>query len=119
MVFLQLLDSAGKPWAAEDAQPWQGRYPTSRWQAGEVVRDPHTLTLAADAPDGAYRLIAGLYRTADKQRLPLAGLLPTGDSVDLGTVQVAGSPARLHRAGHAAPAGLPLWRGHHASGLRL
>jgi hypothetical protein len=91
-VFLQLLDRAGKPWAAEDAQPWRGRYPTSRWQAGEVVRDPHTLTLAADAPDGAYRLIAGLYRATDRQRLPVIGLFQTGDSVDLGTVQVAGSP---------------------------
>jgi hypothetical protein len=91
-VFLQLLDGAGKPWAAEDARPWQGRYPTSRWQAGEVVRDSHTLTLAADAPDGAYRLIAGLYRSSDRQRLPLAGLFRTGDSVELGTVQVAGSP---------------------------
>ena len=92
-VFLQLLDSAGKLWAAEDATPLQGRYPTSRWQAGEVVRDPHTLTLAADAPDGAYRLVAGLYRSSDRQRLPLAGLFRSGDSVDLGSVQVTGSPS--------------------------
>jgi hypothetical protein len=91
-VFLQLVDAAGKPWAAADVRPWQGRYPTSRWQAGEVVRDAYSLTLAADAPDGAYRLIAGLYRTGDRQRLPLIGPFRAGDSVDLGTVRVTGSP---------------------------
>ena len=62
-VFVQLLDSAGKPWAAADVRPWQGRYPTTSWLAGEIVRDTYSLTLSADAPDGEYRLIAGLYST--------------------------------------------------------
>jgi hypothetical protein len=90
VVFVQLLDQAGKPWAAVDTPPVGGTYPTTRWQKGEVVRDHYALAIAADAPDGSYRLIAGLYRASDKRRLPLTGLFARGDAVDLGTVQVQG-----------------------------
>ena len=90
VVFVQVLDQGGKPWAAVDTRPVGGSYPTTRWQPGEVVRDRYALTIAADAPDGSYRLIAGLYCASDQRRLPLRGLFARGDAVDLGTVQVQG-----------------------------
>lgn len=91
-VFVQLLDSTNKPWAAVDARPWRGHYPTTRWLAGEIVRDTYRVTLAPDAPDGDYRLIAGLYRTADKARLPVAGVLRGGHSVTITTLSSIGTP---------------------------
>jgi hypothetical protein len=90
VVFVQMLDQGGKPWAAVDTRPVGGSYPTPRWQPGEVVRDRYALTIAADAPDGSYRLIAGMYRAGDQRRLPLTGFMAIGDAVDLGTVQVQG-----------------------------
>lgn len=36
--------------------PVEGRYPPSRWTAGEVIRDPQTLFLPGDLPPGRYRL---------------------------------------------------------------
>ena len=62
MVVTQLQDAAGRVAAGLEAQPLDGRYPTQNWATGEFVRDRHTLSLPADLPPGAYRLIVGLYR---------------------------------------------------------
>ncbi len=43
------------------AAPARGIYPTTRWQPGELIRDPQTLTLRADTPDGDYMLVATLF----------------------------------------------------------
>jgi len=37
-------------------QPVNGRYPTSAWQAGELVRDPWSLSLPPSLPGGEYQL---------------------------------------------------------------
>jgi hypothetical protein len=42
--------------AAWTAPPLEGRYPTRRWQADEVVRDPRTLSLPTSLPGGDYML---------------------------------------------------------------
>lgn len=69
VVVVQLLDSAGNVSASLEAQPLGGRHPTSQWQPGELVRDRHKLPLPDDLAPGTYRLIVGLYRAADGQRL--------------------------------------------------
>ena len=66
VVVTQLLDAAGQVAAGLEAQPLDGRYPTQSWAAGELVRDRHTLALPADLTPGAYRLIVGVYRVADR-----------------------------------------------------
>ena len=66
VVVVQLQDAAGRVAAGLEAQPLDGRYPTQNWAAGELVRDRHTLTLPADLAPGAYRLIVGVYRAADR-----------------------------------------------------
>ncbi len=85
-VFAQLLDLAGTVRAQVDAVPQAGGYPTNWWLPGEVVADPLTLQLPADAPhDLAYRLIAGLYDPESGDRLPVLG---TGlDFVELTTLE--------------------------------
>jgi len=92
-VFVQLVDSNGKLWAARDSRPVDGRLPTTTWSSGQWVRDFHDLRLAVDAPAGDYRLIAGLYRTADGVRLPVRrGWLTRSDQVTLRTIRVVDRP---------------------------
>ncbi len=79
-VFVHLLDAQGQILAQHDGQPQNGAYPTSVWDAGEVVADEHVLDLPADLPTGAYRLRVGWYLPGTGDRLPVVG---GGDSVEL------------------------------------
>ena len=89
VVVVQLLDAAGHVVAGLEAQPLDGRYPTQAWAAGELVRDRHTLSLPADLAPGAYRLIVGMYRAADRARLETrAGLLGKSDHWVVETLEV-------------------------------
>ena len=58
IAFLHVLDQTGQMVTQSDVPPARGLYPTSAWQAGEVVRSWHTLQ-------------AGLYRPSDGTRLPV------------------------------------------------
>jgi hypothetical protein len=89
VVVVQLQDAAGRVVAGLEAQPLDGRYPTQDWAAGELVRDRHTLTLPADLAPGAYRLIVGVYRAADRTRLETkTGLFDKRDHWVVTTVEV-------------------------------
>lgn len=65
--FVHLLDpETGQPLRQHDSQPRNNTYPTSQWQAGEIIADTLTLDLSEVAEDRSYRLTAGLYEiTAD------------------------------------------------------
>ncbi|MFZ2359697.1 MAG: hypothetical protein WA040_10175, partial [Anaerolineae bacterium] len=73
VVVVQLLDRDGQVAASLEEEPLQGRYPTSQWQPGELARDRHTLRLPDDLAPGTYRLIVGLYRATDGERLMTSG----------------------------------------------
>lgn len=73
-VFVHSLDEADAVIAQADGPPAGGRYPTSLWEAGEIVRSEHRL---ADLPPGAYRLLVGLYQADSGARLPV-GSHPDG-----------------------------------------
>ncbi len=87
-VFVQLWQ-AGRQVAGFDAPPLNGDYPTSQWNAAEVIVDPRPLNLAA-LPPGEYRLVAGLYNFAGGERLPaFANGQPLPNfAVDLGTLRL-------------------------------
>jgi hypothetical protein len=88
-VFVHLVDDLGQVWATGDDAPRQGAYPTSWWEADEVILDEYTIPLGADVPPGRYRVQVGWYDAggrvpavgADETRLP-------GEAVDLGTAEV-------------------------------
>jgi hypothetical protein len=82
-VFLHVLDAGGQVVAQADGQPQAGTYPTSVWDAGEVVADSYSIPLPLDRGGDGYRLVLGLYRLETGERLPVVG---DGDSVDLGPV---------------------------------
>jgi 4-amino-4-deoxy-L-arabinose transferase-like glycosyltransferase len=72
-VFAQLVGAEPRPVAQGDGPPAYGGYPTTVWQAGDLVRDPHEIPVPVALPSARYRLIVGLYRPETGQRLaPLA-----------------------------------------------
>jgi hypothetical protein len=91
-VFVHLMDSSGVLITQRDSQPRDGRYPTSVWDEGEVVDDPHHLALPSDVPDGEYRVVAGLYAVETRERLPVLDSQgnPVGESIPLLTLALTG-----------------------------
>ena len=69
-VFVHLLAPGGSIISQVDRAPGLDRYPTSRWQAGEVVVDPYTLTLPPGTAPGKYQIAVGWY-DAGGTRLPI------------------------------------------------
>ncbi len=55
----------------QDGPPQGGNNPTWAWLPDEVISDPVTLQIAADAQPGAYDLYVGFYDAADGVRLPV------------------------------------------------
>lgn len=56
---LWLVHESGEQVALGDRQPLDGDYPTSRWEAGQWVRDRFDLALPPDLPGGLYQVFTG------------------------------------------------------------
>ena len=72
-VFAQMRDAANHIVAQKDGEPQQGAYPTSFWDAGEVVIDDRAIEIPANALAGLYPIKIGLYRPEDGARLIIDG----------------------------------------------
>jgi hypothetical protein len=70
-VFVHLVGEGNIRAAQHDSAPQNGAAPTSHWAPGQVVLDEHPLTIAADAPAGAYQVVVGLYEGDTGRRLRL------------------------------------------------
>lgn len=70
-VFIHLVDAGGRVWAQSDAQPARGQAPTRSWIDGQVIVDPHHLTVPELAPAGMYTLWVGMYVPETGYRPPL------------------------------------------------
>jgi len=84
-VFVQLFDASGTLYGQGDGPPLHNDYPTSYWLPGDVLADPHTLSLAHPFSPGSY-LLVGLYRSEDGARLPAyteTGARVTDDAIRL------------------------------------
>ncbi|BCX04624.1 MAG: hypothetical protein KatS3mg053_2562 [Candidatus Roseilinea sp.] len=64
-LFVHILDGTGAQIGQQDAEPFNGQYPTGLWDAGERVRDVRTIAL----PSEARRLRIGWYDRQTGQRL--------------------------------------------------
>ena len=60
-------------WPSLTASPAAAHSPTTVWSAGEIIPDPHTITLPPDLPPGSYTLLAGLYNPVSGERLAVTG----------------------------------------------
>lgn len=87
-LYVHLLDDQGHTWAVSDEQ---ADLPNG-WAVGQKMVSAHRLAVPADAPPGAYRLVAGAgLRSLDEQ--PSRYLTSLGPEVTIGTVQVAAAAA--------------------------
>ncbi len=69
-IFVHVSDEAGQIMTAYDGLPQEGAYPTSVWDAGEVIMTTHSLMLPPDA-DSDLMIWLGMYTWPDLVRLPL------------------------------------------------
>jgi hypothetical protein len=70
-VFTHLVDDENRIWGQKDNPPASGTFPTPEWREGEVVEDSYVIPVQANAPQGTYRLIVGMYDPQTMQRLPV------------------------------------------------
>jgi hypothetical protein len=70
-VFIHLVDLQGHIWGQKDNPPVDGFYPTTAWEAGEIVRDQYDLGVSPDAPPGQYQIEVGMYLAETGERLPV------------------------------------------------
>lgn len=68
--FVHLMDASGALVAQDDHPPLGGRYSTSFWAPGEVVRDRYRLTLEEDQPPCICVLQVGMYDPELDVRVP-------------------------------------------------
>jgi hypothetical protein len=71
-VFAHVRNASGEIVAQNDRQPVEGRYPTSLWDTGEIIKDEMSLSFDRLEP-GAYELVVGLYDFTTGLRLPVEG----------------------------------------------
>jgi hypothetical protein len=71
-VFTHLVQD-GELVAQHDSAPECGMMPTTHWLPGEIIRDPHIITLSPDMSADKLELVAGMYNLITQVRLPLAG----------------------------------------------
>src|SRR5690606_38407556 len=60
-VFVQILDEAGKVVAQQDNEPNGGKFPTSAWPVGQVVRDQYAVSMPATVAPGKHGIVVGMY----------------------------------------------------------
>ena len=88
-VFVHLAGADDRPIAQSDGYPLRGRYPTSLWRPGEIVRDTITLTIPSSAAKD-YRLLVGMYDLRTMARLPITSAAGSGgDRIEIEVVEGA------------------------------
>ncbi len=70
-VFIHLIDEEGKLWGQKDSEPADGFYPTTAWEAEEIVRDQYDLVISPEAPPGEYQIEVGMYLVETGERLEI------------------------------------------------
>jgi serine/threonine-protein kinase len=87
-VFVHLIGPDGTLVTQDDGEPARGSRPTSTWAAGEIISDPHALTLPPGAAAGEYTVRVGLYLPGPNERLPV---------IDAGRAEVQDNALTVHR----------------------
>ena len=70
-IFVHLVGENGERLAQVDFRPFDGLYPTNRWQAGDVIWETRILSLPDEIPPQDYTLLVGMYDLQTLERLPV------------------------------------------------
>lgn len=91
-VMLELVDGSNRIWARSDELLGGSAYPTSRWLAGEVLRQPVRIVVPEGTPLGTYRLVVTVYDTHKHETLSVTDFKHQAIEKEpvLGTVTVEG-----------------------------
>ena len=84
-VVIGLRGAGGDIWPLLADRPVHGRYSTTNWTAGEVIKDRYGLTIGQDVPAGDYELELMLLNRATYEPLVTSSGLPT---ISLGHLSV-------------------------------
>lgn len=95
-VFVHVLkrpeeESSDRVMAQQDRQPFDGLFPTSRWQVGQVVKEVYELSIPEGVAPGERQVEVGMYLLATRDRLNVvdAAGSPLGDRVLLPSVHIS------------------------------
>lgn len=84
-MFVQITNSAGRTIAQQDHWPQAGRFPTSKWTTGDIIRERYVLVLPGSLAAGKYQVRVGWFDPSRGLCLPI--LNPTAsDEADRATV---------------------------------
>jgi hypothetical protein len=70
-VFTHLYD--GTMWGQDDSAPECAINPTTRWEPGQIIADPHIIPIAPDTPATEIPLLVGMYDLLTGDRLTVPG----------------------------------------------
>ena len=91
-VSLRLLDGENRLWGRADRAPLNGRYPTSQWPLGQIIKDDYELLIDVGTPPGWYRLEMVVHDGSRQLAVVGEDPNPQGKAVDMGILKV-GKPA--------------------------
>jgi hypothetical protein len=87
-VFTHLYD--GQMWGQHDGAPECAINPTTRWEPGQVIPDPHEIDIAADTPPGQIPLLVGMYDLITRDRLAVPE--SSDDAILLAEIPIGDGP---------------------------
>jgi|GEM_PF-4668186 len=85
-VFVHVVDAQGQLVNQKDNDPVDGFYPTSLWQAGQIIRDQYAIPFLDDSGAAAAGLRIGMYLPSTGERLPVTlanGEMPADRAVPI------------------------------------
>jgi hypothetical protein len=90
-VFVHLIDEKQNISGQQDNPPVDGLYPTTEWEADEIVRDQYDLVISPESSPGNYWLEIGMYLVETGKRLSVSREgQRIGDGILLGPITVKG-----------------------------
>ena len=84
-IFVHFIDEKNKIRFQQDHRPAYGIYPTSAWNAGNIIKEEYDVMLPTDVAEGTYRIKIGLYNKETNKRIYLTD---RSDSQIIGNITV-------------------------------
>jgi hypothetical protein len=91
-IFVHLNGPEKRGFINADHKPIGGRYPATKWQPGEIIRDEHKVTLPSDYKESTVMVMTGLWK--GKLRMKIKGPQDKENRILAATLPVSGAPTK-------------------------